>query len=313
MVWWLRCAAQPQTMNVKILRAAAILGFTVIARGATLVVPASEDTTLFELNPTFNSGAGILGAGGINQLAPDTGAPARMRALLRFDLSALPVGATITSAQLSVTVVRVPGAVEPPASLFELHRVLKEWGEGAKGGLTGTAAGPGEATWMAPKHPSPEWTSPGASDDTDVSTAVSSSVAIDGLGSYTFASTAALVTDVQNWVADPAANFGWMMKSAAENLQQSARRFASRESVTDKPTLTVNYDLPPAELRITQFELREEGMFLSWTGGAPQYRVERAESVTGPWTAITPASSQTQATAPAGPGIAFYRIVSGAP
>jgi hypothetical protein len=300
-------------MKVKLLRAAAIFSICVLARGATLVVPPSEDTTLFEFNPTFNLGTALLGAGGINQLSPDTGGPARMRALLRFDLSAIPVGSTITSVQLTVTVTRVPSAAEPPASTFELHRVFKAWGEGSKGGLTGTTAAAGEATWRAPKHPTPEWTSPGGSDDSDVSAIVSSSVDIDGLGAYTFASTAALVSDVQNWVANPTSNFGWMMKSAGENLQQSARRFASRESATGRPTLTVLYELPPPELRITQFELREQGMFLAWTGGLAPYRVERADNILGPWTAVTTASSQTQATAPAGSAIAFYRVVYVAP
>lgn len=306
----LRCAAQPQNMNVKLFRAAAILCFGLFARGATLVVPASEDTTIFELNPTFNMGTALLGAGAINQLSPETGAPARMRALLRFDLSAIPVGSTITSAQMRVTVVRVPSAIDPPASAFGLHRVFKPWGEGTKGGAL---ASNGEATWMAPKHPSPLWSAEGAGDAADASPTISSSVDIDGLGSYTFASTPALVADVQNWVADPGANFGWMMRSAAENEQQSARRFASRESLSDKPTLTVGYELPPPELRIQQFELREQGMFISWTGGKGPYRIESAESIFGPWTPVTAASSETQATAPAGAAFAFYRVVSVAP
>ena len=313
MLWCLRCAAQPQTMNVKLLRAAAIFCLSVFARGATLVVPASEDATLFEFNPTFNLGADLLGAGGIRELSPETGAPARMRALLRFDLSGIPVGSTITSAQLRVTVVRVPASIEAPASTFELHRVLRAWGEGTKAGLTGVAATAGEATWISPTHPSPAWSGPGASGDADASAVVSSSVDIDALGSYTFASTAALVADIQGWVANPGSNFGWMMRSDAEHLQQSARRFASSESPANKPTLTVGYTLPPPELRILNFELREQGMFISWTGGTAPYRVERAENVFGPWTAVTAASSQTEATAPAGPAIAFYRVVSVAP
>jgi hypothetical protein len=297
-------------MNVKLLRAAAIFCLSAFARGATLVVPASEDTTLFEFNPTFNLGTALLGAGAINQPSPDTGAPARMRALLRFDLSAIPTGSTITSAQVRVTVVRVPGAIDPPASAFELHRVLKPWGEGTKGGAL---AGDGEATWVAPKHPGPAWGAPGGAADTDASPAISSSVTIDGLGTYTFASTPALTADVQNWLNNPASNFGWMMRSVAENLQQSARRFGNRESGANTPTLTIGYNLPPPELRILQFELREQGMFLSWTGGGAPYRIERAENILGPWTAVTAASSETQGTAPVGQAIAFYRVVSVAP
>ncbi|HUS37709.1 MAG TPA: DNRLRE domain-containing protein [Verrucomicrobiae bacterium] len=297
-------------MNVKLLRAAAIFCVSVFARGATLVVPASEDTTLFELNPTFNLGTALLGAGAIKEPSPDTGAPARMRALLRFDLSEIPAGSTITSAQVTVTVVRVPFAIDPPASAFELHRLLRSWSEGTKGGAI---AGTGEATWIAPKAPSPTWAVPGAGDNTDASPTISSSVTIEGLGAYTFASTPALTADVQNWLNNPASNFGWMMRSVAENLQQSARRFANRESGSNTPTLTIGYNLPPPELRILQFELRAQGMFLAWTGGAAPYRVERAENILGPWTGVTAASAETQATAPAASVIAFYRVVSVAP
>lgn len=309
MLWCLRCAAQPQIMK-KLIRAAAILCFSIFARGATLVVPASEDTTLFELNPTFNMGTALLGAGGINQLSPDTGAPARMRALLKFDVSQIPVGSTVTSAQMSVTVVRVPGSIDPPASTFQLQRVLKPWGEGTK---AGTTASDGEATWVAPEHPSPAWTAPGAAGDTDASPVISSSVVIDGLGTYSFASTADLIADVRTWLTNSASNFGWVMRSNAESQQQSARRFSSRESLTGKPTLTVGYELAPPELRILQFELREQGMLISWTGGKAPYRIESAENILGPWTAVTAASSETQATAPAGPTVAFYRVVSDAP
>jgi hypothetical protein len=290
--------------------AAAILSFGVFARGATVVVPVTQDTTLFELSPTFNLGATTLGAGGINIDSPDTQAPARMRALMRFDLAGIPSGAHVISADLTITVVRVPPSADPTGSTFELRRVLKPWGEGNKTGLTGVNATAGEATWLAPSHPSPSWEAPGASGPSDTAAAASSSAAIDALDTYTFSSTPALVADVQNWLTNPSSNFGWLMKSDAEQMPQSARRFASRESATGKPTLTIVYEIPPPPFRIQQFELRPEGMFLSWTGGAPPYEIERAENISGPWTAITTPSSDTQAIAPTNGPVAFYRVVS---
>lgn len=284
-----------------------------LARGATVVVPVSEDTTIFELGPTSNLGAAILGAGAINQIDPNTGAPGRMRALLRFDLSVIPSAATVTSAEMNVTLVRSPQVGEPVGSQFELRRVLKPWGEGNKGGNTGFPASDGEATWLAPRHPEPAWSGAGASGAGDAVSAISSSVAMDREGSYKFPSTTELVADVQGWLGEPASNFGWIMRSAAEDAKQSARRFASKESATGKPTLTVTYEIAAAELRIVQFALAPEGMFLSWTGGTPPFRVERAESVSGAWTPVTAPANETQAIAPAGPAAAFYRVVSIAP
>src|SRR3954466_1062293 len=83
--------AQPPNMNVRKYIAAAVLSLEAIARGATIVVPMSEDTTLTEFNPTFNMGATTLGAGGLGLNASG----ARMRALMRFELVGIPAGATV--------------------------------------------------------------------------------------------------------------------------------------------------------------------------------------------------------------------------
>lgn len=313
-------AAGPTNRNMKVSKyiAAATVTFGVIARGATLVVPVTEDTTLSEIDPNFNLGAVILGAGGINQVSTQTEAPYRMRSLLLFELAGIPTGATITSAELSVTLVNVPpGTLDgpPPGSTFELHRVLKEWGEGNKGGFSprGAAATTGDATWNFAKHQVAAWSSPGASDPADATTAISSSIFMDGIATYTFPSTGALVADVQSWLDNPATNFGWLMKSDSEPLQESARRFASRENATGKPTLTLTYNAPVPELRIQQFELRPTGMFLAWTGVSPRYRVERADNILGPWTPVTDATTDLQTTAPAGGAMAFYRVASALP
>jgi hypothetical protein len=114
-------------------------------------------------------------------------------------------------------------------------------------------------------------------------------------------------------LANPASNFGWLMKSDSENLPQSARRFTNREAGAGAPTLTVTYTLPAVELKILQFELRPAGMFLAWTGGTAPYQVERAENIAGPWTPVTGALNETQATAPADVPAAFYRVVSMTP
>lgn len=297
--------AQPPTMKVKKYLAAAIFSFGIFARGATIVVPVSEDTSLFEGAATSNLGASDLGAG-------STAGGLRMRALMRFDLSTVPAGATITAAELTVTVKRVPGGI-PPGSTFELHGILKDWGEGVKGGTLGAPATDDEATWAAPRSPGPLWTSPGASASDDTVQEISSAIAMNLLGEYTFPSTPAVVADVQSWFTNPASNFGWLMKSASEDLPQSARRFTSREGGVGAPSLTVTYTLAATELKIQQFDLRPAGMFLAWIGGSPPYRVERAENILGPWLPVTADITETQATAPADVPSAFYRVVSVGP
>jgi hypothetical protein len=301
-------------MNVRKYLAAAIVIVSVVAQGATVVVPVTQDTTLFEFSPTSNLGAARLGAGGISQLILPAGTPARMRALMRFDLAGIPTGATISSAELQVTVVdHLPGGF-PPGSTFELHRVLKDWGEGVQAVINlGAPAIDGEATWESPKHPGPAWSGPGASGVDDAEAQISSAVAINALGAYTFPSTTDMIADVQNWLTDPASNFGWLMKSGSENVQQTARRFGNRERGAGAATLTITYTGPATELKIEQFELRPEGMFLSWTGGSAPYQVERAERIEGPWAAASAALNETQTIVPADAPAAFYRVVSMTP
>jgi len=66
-----------------------------------------------------------------------------------------------------------------------------------------------------------------------------------GDGSYTFASTANLVGDVQSWVNNPGNNFGWIVMSESENIGTTIRRFGNRNSGVSAPLLTVNYTAVP--------------------------------------------------------------------
>src|SRR5207244_2214967 len=53
--------------------------------------------------------------------------------------------------------------------------------------------------------------------------------------------------DVQAWLDSPQANFGWMLKSEAEEVRFSARQFASREysNPAAAPQLAIDYTPPP--------------------------------------------------------------------
>jgi hypothetical protein len=220
------------------------LAFTILsladARADTTNLTPIADTSLFQLDPNNNlGGLTSIPAGTIR-----TGQ--RSRALFKFDLTQIPSSATITSADLTVQVVIVPPAGALTASTFDLHRVLRDWGEGTGAGpLRGSPATTNEATWNNRFHPSTPWAQPGGSSNVDFVGVPSGTSFISGIGPYTFSSTPGLVADVQAWLSNPATNFGWMLITESERTPESARRFASREDPNRSPMLVIGYVLGP--------------------------------------------------------------------
>jgi hypothetical protein len=153
------------------------------------------------------------------------------RALLQFDLSAIPAGAVVNSATLRVTVVMVP--LTPVSSTFDVKRVLQSWTEGG-------------VSWNSRAGTGTPWQVPGATGSADSISTPSSFVAVGSANftDYTFPSMAGLVGDVQGWVNNPSSNFGWLLKSEDEVSPETARHFGTRENPTHPPVLTVNYSLP---------------------------------------------------------------------
>jgi len=168
------------------------------------------------------------------------------RAVLKFDIAAqLPAGAIITSASLTLGVVKIPA---PPAnSTFGLHRLLVSWGEGNKVGSSGAQATTGEATWTSRAFLLPQWGDPGGKVGTDFLADTSASTLVGGLGSYTFASTSNLVANVQFWLDNTNSNFGWILISQDEATASTARRFASREGGAKAPSLLIEFTVSQAQ------------------------------------------------------------------
>lgn len=198
-------------------------------------LPPVADTTLFEDAPDNNLGATAT------LIAGTTATGFRNRALVKFDLAGIPANATITSAALTLNVVK---AGSGPGSTFDLHFMLQDWGEGSGTGNQGTPANTGEATWNNRFHPSTPWNSPGATADADYVATISATNFMDGAGSYTFVSTPGLVSDVQAWLNHPGNNFGWILISEDEMDLATARRIGSREDPNNTPVLTVQYTVP---------------------------------------------------------------------
>ncbi len=222
-----------------------------LVRSESVTLRSVADTTLIETEPGNNlGGAAIVDSGTTQNFT-------RNRGLFRFDFTGqIPPGSRITKADFVVVVTGQPKE-EQNASSFGLHRVLKPWGEGDKTspdpihpGL-GAAATAGEATWTHRfAFTTNLWAVPGGAATNDYVPEPSAESFVYGLGDspYTFVSTPRLVADVQAWVDDPATNFGWMLICQSEEVNFTARRFASREDAGREPNLVIEYVPPRIDL-----------------------------------------------------------------
>ena len=185
----------------------------------------SKDNTLYE------SLAGNLSNGAGNHFfAGKTGQNAGFlirRGVIAFDIAGnIPAGSTINDVTLTLRMSKTSSG----AQTFGLHRLLADWGEGTshashpEGG--GALATPGDATWVHRFFNTINWATLGG----DFSPASSASVPVDAIGNYTWGSTAAMVSDVQSWLDDPATNFGWLLKGN-EAANQTTKRFDTKEAL----------------------------------------------------------------------------------
>jgi len=269
---------------------------------AMVSIPATADTGLFEDFPNNNTGA--AGTVSVGTLAGNLGNTGASRMLVAFDLTGhVPPGAVIQSASVNLRVTKTPsfGAV---GSTFALHRVVVAWGEGAKGlGTTtgsGAAASAGEATWNNRFHAQTAWSSPGGSAGGDYVATPSTSVAVSGVATYTFPSSAAMVADVQAWVDDPAPNHGWIVISSGEGTLRTARRVATSEfaTTTQRPVLNVTFTVAPIIQSVSLLDSDIRMEFMVQQG--MRYEVQRrAAAGSGPWMTFTnlgPAAATTLVT-----------------
>lgn len=223
-----------------ILTAILIFASTVLVNAQQQVdLGPSKDNTLYE------SGTGALSNGaGVFMFAGENNNGEIRRGLVRFDVSAIPAGAVIQSAAVTLTLSKSAGG----DATVSLHRVSADWGEGTsdasaeEGG--GAAATTGDATWIHRFSATSTWTSAGG----DFAASASASRTVGStLAAYAWTSTNELVADVQLWVDTPGNNFGWLVKGA-EGGTKTSKRFDTRETETstNAPKLSVTYTVPTA-------------------------------------------------------------------
>jgi len=203
-------------------------------QAAELVVGPQRDATIFG-GPGYDA---IADGAGPHLWTSVIASGVKRRALLAFDLRAIPPGARVDAVELRVYQSRARDAHQ-----VAVYRVLETWGEGssdAGGSGNGTTATPGDSTWVNRFHPGSPWQTPGGS-----RAAQASAVGLVGAESGTYAwSGAALAADVQRWVNDPTQNHGWLL-IGDESVEQNAKRFESRQFGANGPQLRVVYT-PPA-------------------------------------------------------------------
>ena len=221
--------------------------FRSTAASSTISISAGQDSTIYSENINYGAGGQTRFVSGRAYDPTNTSLGGIRRALIEFDISGnLIANSTVTSAALTLECTN--SAASGPET-FNLQRLTTAWVEGSTNiglpGIGGTAA-PGDVTWNEASSGATNWTSNGG----DFSGSVSSSTSVDATGSYTWATSASMVSDIQTWLNTPANNHGWILRTNESGGQRSVKWFASRTNGTfsERPSLTMTFrrPLPPA-------------------------------------------------------------------
>ena len=248
------------------------------------------DTTISPDNEALANGASATMIAGH---LPNPEVPSR--ALFRFDLSGLPSGVVVTSATVELTASVV---ADPTVNTHLLHRLMLGWSE-AGASWTGT----GGDSWE------------NAGGDFEPASDVAAPIA--GVGTYLFTSTPGLISTVQWWATNATSNFGWVLRSAAEDSGRNGRRFNTREAASNRPKLVVGYFVPPPPVTLTNARVAGANFRFEFTAlPGSSYTVEsRPRADSGAWTTVRthpapPSPTVIPVQHALTPTNRFYRVVS---
>ena len=174
-----------------------------------------EDTFIDFYNPALNMSSASTVA--VRPYRDDQG----RAALLRFDVSQIPVDATVLDASLSL---HVSDRTNPNALYVGAYRLVRPWEAG-------------EVTWISATQRT-AWAAPGANSDSDRLATPEDALAIDaGDAWYTFTVPAL----VQSWVSQPGQNYGLILQGSPGGAVEY--KFNSMEAgpADLRPRLNVHY------------------------------------------------------------------------
>jgi len=242
-----------------------------------LTLGTSQDSMVTEQFLATPQGTNIYMIAGTNGQDEDS------RSLLAFNLTAIPSNAVVSSAALTVKVVKLaPGF--PSSGTMDLRRLLVAWSDGA-------------ATWTN-RLTSIRWSTNGAAAPVDFTNSITQSITVTAQTTYTFVSNSNMVADVQRWVNNPASNFGWIIISELQGTLFTECKFGTRENSGNEPSLTVQFTVPATPPALTPLSIltnRFRFSFLAETNRV--YTVEYLGTLTGSnWTSLTNLGPLTIAT-----------------
>lgn len=214
--------------NYILLLLTALFTYPVCAQTTINLNPA-KDNSIYSENVNNSSGAGRLYAG-------QTCTNNSRRALMQFDVSAIPTGATINAVTLTLTSDNASSGALANQT-FTIYALSSSFGEGTSpGGGSGSPAIAPDATWNANQFGTSLWATPGG----DLSPLPVTSLGLPvATGTHVFPSTNIFISVVNSWLSNSNNNFGLILIGPAAPTC-NARRFGSKEQGV-APVLSITY------------------------------------------------------------------------
>lgn len=141
--------------------------------------------------------------------------------LLRWDLSSIPAGKTITAVSLTFNVTNTS------SQIYEFYAMARAWSESS-------------ATWQLASTGVP-WQTLGANGAADRSSTVLGTLSSGALGTKTVSLNADGIAAVQGWINNPAANFGMILADYVNNADGLDLSSSEAATLSQRPKITITY------------------------------------------------------------------------
>jgi hypothetical protein len=236
----------------------------------------SIDTTIREPFPNNNYG------GSTTIWADGSQSGGEYIAMVEWDITDIPAGATILDATMNLTVSNTSNATYP------CHEILRNWSESQSDWIEATG--------------SIDWQTAGARGALDRGTDVLCQVAAPSSTTLTVQFTAAGIAAVQGWVANPSSNHGLLLSN---NSVSDGAYFRSTEysSTSQRPRLNVTYlyegtvtTLSAGPTGLGATTVSNSRIELDWTDNSSNesgFRIERSPTGAGTWTQVGTVGANT--------------------